>query len=147
MGAGLSPIRSSDLINREPMRSIESTIAQSLTGTGSNDILNVTDRGVLKRIGLFITTAVTGSPVTVVRVTVDGKTATDYTIYNGSTVLATAAGHASTTDTGGNWDNASGSWTLDLDLPFNTSCQVELVRSTGASAGAVVASAVYNTPN
>lgn len=142
--------RFSDVVSPGPMRPINSPANVSLTGTGTANILNVSgERGILKSVALGIKTAnVTGSPVVTLRVQIDGTTAMDMLIWNGSLVLSDAmAGwvkHNSTT--GGNFSNVASTIEIEFDLPYYSSCLVAIIIGTAAGAGAFSASVIRKVP-
>jgi hypothetical protein len=146
----MSNIRFSDVLGREALRPIEASAAVSLSaGTGSIGVLNVTgERGVLKSVSFRITTAVTGSPVVSITVTIDGSTAMTITIYNGSNTMTTEASphikHPG--GTGSSTSALNLAWGMDLDLPYNTSANVTVVVGTVASAGDIDTCVIRKVP-
>ncbi len=61
------------------------SVSDQVDGTGSVDIIDVTETGLLIGIGVVVSTNVTGTPTSVLEITVDGGTLRSLKVYDGAT--------------------------------------------------------------
>ncbi len=58
-------------------------VSDLLTGTGSVDVVDVSETGILIALAVVVTTTVTGTPTSVIEITVDGGTLRTILLYTG----------------------------------------------------------------
>ena len=118
---------------------VPSTISKSLTGTGSTDIFNGSEAGILLSIGIKVTTNVTGTPTATIDITADGGTTRSFPLYGGSTTWVNSFGALAGRDVGSEGQSVGDKAALILGIPYKTSLQVAINVTGAGSAGVVEA--------
>jgi len=107
-----------------------STLSKSLTATGSTDVVNVTEAGVLSAIGIRTTAAADGTPTMTLDITIDGGTTQHLKVYTAATSFDPSLVAFNLNGTSG--AGAANGVVLVLGTAYKTSLQVA-ANVTGAS--------------
>lgn len=126
-----SGIGKATVIAYEPQAA--STIDKSLTATGSTDVVNVTEAGILLEIGILVNTGVSVSvPTVIIDITIDGGTTRSIELYTASLGWSASFKALAKRDVLSDGDTGGDVATLILGTPYLTSLQVAINVTTAA---------------